>query len=369
MPTDLNRRKFLGSGLATAGLTVAAAAVGTASAEAAEPLRAAVLEFKDPWTNGVGLAQLLTKAGVTVVPLDPAKSATEQGVDLIAFGTFTNNAPTYGEYISSQAASIRDFVAGGGVVLDLAQSDQFNATVDYLAPPLAAKRADPDHDAIFVVAPEHPLVKDLRTANAGQVFTDRSASIRVSWESLVSWESMRVLLSATPGAFPEPPILLEGAHGKGRFLVTSLTVDKCYDAAGASIQPAVAVQDSEAFFAGVAAYVASVKAGTAPAVVPTPKPKDRATGPMVGHTTTKTTRIWLRPGKDDQKVTSWRCTVTGAHGAKITASATLSDANDHSMIFEVGGLRAATRYTFSIVPTSGADGFTPLTGSFQHRTV
>ena len=362
IPKSLGRRGFLGGGIATAGLSIAAAMPAHAAQGA--PIRAAVLEFKDPWTKATGLAELLRRAGAIVVTFDPTLPATAQGVDLIAFGTFTNNAPAYIDYVQNQAASLRDFAAAGGVVLDMAQSDQFSPKASYLPAPLGATRADPDHDTIYPMAAEHPLVAALRTGVDGRVFTDRAAAIRVSWETLIDWESMRVLLSCAPDGKPTPPALLEGAHGKGRFLVTSLTVDKCFDGAGAPLQPAVAVADSEAFFAAIAGYVASVKAGTAPAVVPTPKPKDPAAGPMVGHTTDSSTRIWLRPGRDHHAIPRWECTLTSEKGKVEKVEATLTDANDHSLIFEADKLKAESRYAFSIIPAAGDPTFTPLFGAF-----
>ncbi|MCP1413799.1 alkaline phosphatase [Paenarthrobacter sp. A20] len=363
---SVGRRGFLGGGLASAGLTIAATVPASIPAHAAggAPIRAAVLEFNDPWTKATGLGELLRRAGANVITLDPGLPATSQGVDLIAFGTFTNNAPTYLDYVAAQSSSLRDFAAAGGVVLDMAQSDQYSQKASYLPAPLSATRADPDHDAIYAMAPEHPLVTALRTGIDGRVLTDRASAIRVSWETLVDWESMRVLLSCAPGGNPKPPALLEGAHGKGRFLVTSLTIDKCFNAAGTAIQPATAVGDSEAFFAALTKYVSSVKAGTAPAVVPTPKPKEPAAGPMVGHTTDRTTRIWLRPGRDHHAIPRWECTVRNQKGKEERVQATLTSANDYSLIFEVDKLHPGTRYTFTIVPVTGDPEFTPLIGAF-----
>ena len=271
-----SRRGFLG-GAATAAASALLAQAGAGSAGAADdtPLRAAVLEHRDQWTNGT-LAELLTKAGFAVVPLDTAKAADEQGVDVIAFGGFTNNAPAYGAYITAQTASIQTFVSGGGVVLDMAQSDQFHSTVSYLPGAMTASRNDSDYDTIFPVAVDHPLITHLRVVD-GKVFTGRSTQIRVSWESLLGWSNMRVLLACQSTG--RPPALLEGAHGRGRFIITSLTIDKVYNAAGQTIQPAAAVADSEMFFTAFASYVRQVIAGTAPEVTPTTQP---IAGPLVG---------------------------------------------------------------------------------------
>ncbi|MFE4633479.1 alkaline phosphatase D family protein [Streptomyces sp. NPDC056773] len=344
------------------------AAVGsTSAATAAEPAgaaaapRAAVLEFTDQWTKATGLAELLRRAGFSVVPLDLARPATAQGADLIAFGSFTNNDSRYVSYVGGQAASLRDFAAGGGVVLDLAQSDQFGAAVSYLPPSLGAVRTDTDFDPVFPIAVDHPLVAALPVVS-GRVLTGRASGIRVSWETVGTWRSMRVLMAcAAAGTWP---CLLEGEHGAGRFLVSSLTVDKCFKPTGAALQPAQAVQDSVTFFTALAGYVAQVRAGTAPAVVPTPMPPQPPTGPLVGHVDEASARLWARPGLDPAVFTDWSCIVRTATGWSTEVCAPLSPANDDTLLVDVPGLSAGTRYEFTLTPRRAAPGFTPLTGSF-----
>ncbi|WP_052850536.1 alkaline phosphatase D family protein [Streptomyces avicenniae] len=357
-PEGIHRRSFVAAGVGTA---LTAGAVLTAPAASAAPPRAAVLEFTDRWTNATGFAELLRRAGFAVTALDLSRPATAQGVDLIAFGSFTNNDSRYTTYVAAQAPSLRDFAAGGGVVLDLAQSDQYGAAVPYLPSTLAAVRTDSDYDTVHPTAADHPLVAALPVVS-GRVFTGRASGIRVSWETVTSWRSLRVLLACAATGFP--PALLEGAHGAGRFLVGSLTVDKCFDAAGTAIQPAAAVRDSVTFFTALAGYVARVRAGTAPAVTPTPMPAQAPAGPLVGHVDETGARIWARPGLDAATFPAWRCVVARASGGwSTTVDTTVSTANDNTLLFDVPGLRAATAYTFTITPRSAAPGFTPLTGS------
>lgn len=261
-----DRRLLLTGGvaaaLAAATPTTAAAAPRTATT-AAGPLRAAVLEYADQWTKATGLAELLRRAGFTVVPLDLTRSATDQPepVDLIAFGSFTNNDSRYATYLSAHGGSLRGFAESGRVVLDLAQSDQYGAAVPYLPESLGAVRTDADHDTIHPVVAGHPLVAGLRTSG-GRLFTGRSTSIRVSWETVGEWRSMRVLMACAASGYP--PALLEGAHGAGRFLITSLTIDKCFDATGTPVQPELAVADSVEFFEALAAYVGLVREAARP---------------------------------------------------------------------------------------------------------
>ncbi|MEE1821325.1 alkaline phosphatase D family protein [Streptomyces sp. BE20] len=363
-PDGIHRRSLLVGGaaaLTTAVATLPAHAVPTTPAAAPAQPRAAVLEYNDQWTHATGLAELLRRAGFTVVPLDTTRSATAQDVDLIAFGSFTNNGSQYPAYVAAQAASLRDFVAGGGVVLDLAQSDQFGAAVSYLPAALGAVRTDADYDTVLPIVADHPLVAAL-PRSSGRVFTGRAAGIRVSWETVGSWRAMRVLMACTAGG--ANPCLLEGAHGAGRFLVASLTVDKCFNSSGATVQPAAAVQDSVTFFTALAGYVALVRAGTAPAVPPTPMPAQASVGPLVGHVDTTTARLWARPGLDPAVHPVWRCTVRRADGWSKVVDVPISTANDDTLLADIPGLRAATHYEFTIAPIVAAPGFIPLTGSF-----
>ncbi|MGF6822609.1 hypothetical protein M2317_001516 [Microbacterium sp. ZKA21] len=358
-----SRRGFLGgAATAAASALLAQAGAGSAGAADATPLRAAVLEHRDQWTNGTGLAELLTKAGFAVVPLDTAKAADEQGVDVIAFGGFTNNAPAYGAYIAAQTASIQTFVSGGGVVLDMAQSDQFHSTVSYLPGAMTASRNDSDYDTIFPVAVDHPLITHLRVVD-GKVFTGRSTQIRVSWESLLGWSNMRVLLACQSTG--RPPALLEGAHGRGRFIITSLTIDKVYNAAGQTIQPAAAVADSEMFFTAFASYVRQVIAGTAPEVTPTMQP---IAGPLVGDTGTEHSRVLIRPGSDLHDRPEWTLDYWSEGTERRHVRAALSPENDHTVLFDIGGLTAATKYSYSIAPDGDRIPGLNISGSFSTAT-
>lgn len=357
----ISRGRFIGIGGASAA-ALAGLRPGPAGAQQA-PLRAAVLEHRDQWTGATGLAELLRRAGMTVIPLDTNLPATAQAesVDLIAFGGFTNNEPRYNRYVAEQTESIRAFVTAGGTVLDMTQSDQFGAAVAYLPPGTSAVRADPDHNTIYPTDADHPLVAGLR-ASDGRLFTGRTNRFPVSYETLRSWRNMRVLMAvATSGV---PPCLLEGALGEGRFLVTSLSLDKVFNSAGAPIQPAVAVEDSEAFFDAVASYVGAVRGGSAPAVVPTPVPPERPAGPLVGHVGEREARILARPGLDPDIYAGWVCTVSPDRGRSVSVAADLSPANDDTVLFDVGRLRPGTAYTYEIFPEKDAPGFAPLTGSF-----
>ncbi|MFE2729394.1 alkaline phosphatase D family protein [Kitasatospora sp. NPDC059327] len=415
--SEISRRRvvqLLGAGAVAAAAGSALTGTTTAAADSLPwtGLVAAVLDEVDVDTKACGLKTLLENAGFGVITLDPAKavryqaapsalSRTEavaaaaangvQEVALVAFGSFASVVPSlnsskYTAFVTNQRDSLRQLTRDGGVVLELAQPDKDGVGVSYLpvtdwkydAIPMHAVRTDFDANTIYPVDTTHPLVSALPKVG-GQVFTGRRTErlegtaqkkLWTSWESIGAWAQMRVLLSCTDGT-GFPAVLLEGkgdtvaneksTPDKGRYLVSSLTIDKCYAADGTTaVESAAAIEDSHKFFNALTAYVQKVRAGTAPGVTTTPAPK---AGPLVGHVDETTARILARPGVTG----SWKCTVTAGSTVK-TLTASTAPANDDTVLFDVTGLTANTSYTFSITPDSGG-AFVPMAGKFKTAPV
>ncbi|MGW2544528.1 alkaline phosphatase D family protein [Kitasatospora sp. NPDC001574] len=411
-PSEISRRRvvqLLGAGAVMA--TAGTAMTGTTAAAHAGPwsgLVAAVLDETDAETNARGLRTLLENAGFAVITLNPnqgvryqaapsqqppavaAAAATANGVQevaLVAFGSFTGPLSSYSTFVTSQRVSLQDFVKAGGVVLDLAQPDRLGLGVSYLpvfdyqydAVPMHAVRTDYDSNTIYPVDTNHPLVKPLAVstvaATSGQVLTGRRTrrtdggyekKIWTSWESLGAWAEMRVLLSCTPGTAGFPAALLEGRHERGRYLVSSLTIDKCYAADGTTpVESPAAVEDSHTFFNALTGYVQKVRASGAPGVSTTPSPK---AGPLVGDVDETTARIWARPGLSRAAYPTWRCQVSGG-SVNQPADQTVTAANDETILFDVTGLAPNTDYTFVITCTTPDAPCAPLEGKFRTAPV
>ncbi|MFE2728634.1 alkaline phosphatase D family protein [Kitasatospora sp. NPDC059327] len=391
--SEISRRRAVQLlGVGAAAVAAGSAMTGTAAA-AVDPLPssglvAAVLEYADGWTNAVGLRTLLEHAGFTVIDLDPTKAATAQAqaVDLIAFGSFTNNGPHYTTYVKNYGASLQEFTKAGGVVLDLAQSDRPGEGVAYMSTGnwrygttgLYAVRTDADFSTIYPVDTTHPLVSALLPADAsGRVFTGRATGIPVSWESLGAWKEMRVLLACAPGT-TSPAALLEGRDsivapdgnssvaGKGRYLVSSLTIDKCYTTAGVAIQSAAAIDDSRRFFNALTGYVQKVKTGKAPTVRPTLLSQ---VGPLVGHVSETTARLWARPGLDPVAYPTWKFVVKAGGVVVTTVTASISTDNDNTLLADVTGLQANTAYTYTVTPVAAGAALVPMAGKFTTSPV
>ena len=358
-PTGISRRSFIAgatSGISAAGLatsTVATSAVVAGEIESGEPLRAVVLEFADRWTKGsLGLAQLLESVGMEVEVLDPSLSPLKQPSEphLLAIGSFVNGDATYKNYVKEYAQALQGFVHRGGVLLEMTQSDQYGNTVSYLPSSMQATRGDRDLSAVYPIAAGHPLVANWFPAGAKQVGADYFHRRTPNWESFESWQGMGVLLASEANA--GSPCMLEGAHGSGRFLLSSLWLDKCFQEDGSPTYGDAAAEVSRAFFASVAGYVQLVAAGAAPPVEVTQPPVPQPTGPMIGHVDSNTARVWFRPSETHHSIREWRC-ILESDGKQVGSSTGRLDADhDFTTIFDFSGLVAGTSYAYTISPAN-----------------
>ena len=360
-PTDgdygsMDKRKFLVGAAGGVGAAATLAQQSAGEPVEAKPgagktiLRATVLEFGDRWTErATGLIPLLESAGFRVATLNLDHPPSEQSPrpDLLAFGSFTNNDDAYRRYTERFTSGIQDYAASGGVVLEMTQSDQFGARVPYLPAGAEAVRGDRDLDRVCMFDPDHPLTAWFPSGSA-DVSSDHFHRDHPNWESFDRWKGMRVLLASEPGG--SSPCLLEAAHGKGRFLASSLWIDKVLRD-GQSAYGDAATQASQPFFDCLFDYVAMVTRGEAPNVIPTPVPPTPPVGPMIGHVDASSARIWFRPG-DAGADSPWVCELLRA-GQVVDSQSAVPDADhDFTLVFRFVDLSAATDYSYRITPSA-----------------
>ena len=346
----LDRRDFIAATTGAAAASLVSSR--TSKSQSYEPnVRAAVLEFEDRWTQGAtGVKQLLTKVGVHVNDLVLSQSPLGQpeSPHLIVFGSFTNNSDDYLKYVKEYSKELRQFVAQGGVLLEMTQSDQYGNTVSYLPAGMVTKRGDRDLSTVFAIAANHPLVEPWiptdETSKTNGVGVDFFGREDVNWESFDYWENMQVLLASSSDA--TSPCLLEGEYGKGRFVVSSLYVDKCYRGNQVAFGE-TSIQRGEGFFAAVKDYVRLVLAGKAPLVKNTVFPKAPPTGPMVGHVDHQLARIWFRPNTTGTTSSSWKLTLTAENGNVTEQKATPDPDHDFTIVFDVE-VKPDTKYDYRI---------------------
>ena len=334
--------------LLASALTLAAQIVGQDVA-----LHAAVLEHPDRWTDGAtGTARLLKSAGFGVEPLtvEALKRA-----DLVVFGTFTNNNEPYRRFLAAHTDVLREFVHRGGVVLELAQSDQFGARATYLPNGCDVRRGDRDENTVHALIAGHPLVAWLATERPTKVTMLNDE--QTSWETLETWTGGQVVIAA--GDRDQYAALVEVEHGNGRFLVASLWLDKL-ERGGQTVAPKTHLQAANAFAKALQHYVVQVKSGKAPAVVPAPPPPVFPVGPMVGHVDATTAHVWMRP----RTTGTFILHVDAADDSRRIEAEALED-GDRCVTWRVERLRPNQEYRYRITSQDGE----PVAGGRDHRFV
>ncbi|MDA0935195.1 MAG: alkaline phosphatase D family protein [Planctomycetota bacterium] len=306
------------------------------TAASQSPLRAGVLEHADRWTKGAtGARELLEEAGFSTAPLD--LDALEE-LDLVFLGAFTNNDPAFGTRLAAHRTELLDFVARGGVVFEAAQSDQAGALALYLPDGCEVLRGDGDDDAVIAAERKHPLVDG--------IFGDGSAfRVDVLDGQKLSWEGIDRYVGAEPLLFAGTErggraALVEVGHGRGRFLVSSLWLDKrAREGQRAAPEPQRAL--GARFASALHSYVRAVQAGEAPEVRPVLAPTEIAVGPMVGHVDDGTAVLWFRPAAPGPVEL-----VVDGPGGPFRRQADSTAAEDRTVRVVVDGLEPAADYRY-----------------------
>ncbi|MBK8980248.1 MAG: alkaline phosphatase D family protein [Planctomycetes bacterium] len=337
----MDRRTFLG---------VAAGSLVAPSLAPRRRLRAAVLEFEDRWTNrATGAARLLRDAGFEVVDLPADVPADRLDVDLLLFGSFVNNGDPYRQWIAAHGASLARFAAAGGVVVQMTQSDQYEDRVPWLPEGIEIVRGNRDLSDLVPVRPTHPLLEGWATADVLRYQTQGDEPR--SWEVIESWKGVAVLMaSELPIRYPA---LVEAAHGRGRFVISTLWLDKVWLPDRSQAAPQSALLAARGFFTALERYAGLVRAGRAPDVVPTPMAGEAPVGPMVGHVDDTTAFVWYRPDHDgDLQLAMWPAVASG--GEPIVRRGRAEEVHDRCLSWRVDGLVPDTEYRYAIRNADGS---------------
>src|SRR5688572_18889988 len=211
------RRQFLVSSLTLAGATLILPRPLRAVGQ--QPVKAYVWDFADRWTSRTGAARLLKAAGFEVEPLPLDK--TPFGLKgLIFIGSFASEDPRYAPYMKQHAAALYNFVDKGNVLLQMTQADQTEAQPPFLPTTHGARRNDQDFTQVQVLSPKNFLLRNIAVKD-GRL---EMAGPRVAWECFMEQGGFEVILAADKDA--QNPVLMEGAYGQGRIILTSLHFDK-----------------------------------------------------------------------------------------------------------------------------------------------
>ena len=192
----------------------------------------AIVDPADEMTEVRGLAGTFGALKVPFVDLtkDVAKGKLALGGARALFiGSFAETVPEVKATLAGAAADIAAFVAGGGVLVVLAQPDEVSPTSPYLPAGLRAVRGDLDYDAPKLLGPAHPAfaglaATDLEAWEVDAGTWEYATGYRGAYDTFADVAGFVTLAARdASGAYPA---VLEGTSGAGRVILCQLAVDE-----------------------------------------------------------------------------------------------------------------------------------------------
>jgi len=235
------------------------------------PVRAAVWEIVDPFTGAAGAVELLTDAGFDVAALTPGAFDAAYAADLIVLGSFVSEDPAYPRVMRRHAERLAAWVADGGILLQLVQSARTERQPPFLPEGLDARREDVAWNLLRADGITTPLLDGLVLDHPdGPRFPLPGHPLGIAAQQTFSEQrGWTVHLWSDPQIAFREGALLEAAHGRGRFLLVAIPLDKLsrYDGRPAVSDPFPLA--AATFASNLARYVATIATGDLPQPIPT----------------------------------------------------------------------------------------------------
>lgn len=265
---------------AAVGLILALSSV--AAAGDGSGLVAAVWELEDPITHASGTSSWLADAGFTVVPFDPRTSPRHVTADLVVVGSFATEDTAYSRWSRRWADDLRDWVADGGVLVEMVQSARTEPEPPFLPSGLIARREDIGWSYLRGDRSGSPLLAGLLLETTdGPILPLLGHPLGImSWQTFSEHHGWAVRLWSDPQVPYQEGVILEAEHGAGRIVLVAIPFDKLTHADGSPAveQPfPIAAAD---FAANLALYVREHSVGR----LPTPRVSQLEVLPPFRHT-------------------------------------------------------------------------------------
>lgn len=249
-----NRRRFLQSLLAGGSLLTAPFRYWQHSEEKLTALVVEQAGIQGLWSavsgdnvsrvgNQLGAAKMLEEVGFEVHQLNPNIPFVEQKPDLFFLGSYISTNESIVHFLEQNGDVIREFVENGGIVIQFVESPLFNqfynstlpkkGAMEFILPShLHAKRTRETFWDIYVRAPDHPLLKNMQVeeSESGVLGLSEQFGHNATWMAIGERKGFNVLLSNTED--DSRAALIEGVHGAGRYIFSSLFFDRLFDEGG-----------------------------------------------------------------------------------------------------------------------------------------
>lgn len=248
-------------------------------------LTAYVYEIQDATTQRTGAAELLRRAGfhVQTLPLDQApfnnEDDPEDDVDLVFFGSHLAGTTDYDTYMASYATILDDYIDRAGMLVHMAQNGSSESVPPFLPDTQDATRTTSTFNEGYVITPGNPLIANIAATTDGDdtvmsydFVTNGGWANNFGWNTFDFFAGFEVILAGETNA--SDPIMMEGAYGQGRFLMTAMAFDKFITAGGEDAASTSQAAFNEEFFRNLYEHTKNVRDRTVPNLTPTPPPGD-----------------------------------------------------------------------------------------------
>jgi len=191
----------------------------------------AIIDYADEWTNVTALGPSLDDYGYVYDDITEevkGGTLTLDGYRLLFMSAMYTNSTSLHQSVDANADVIRNFVEGGGIVIEPTQADQNEANVDWLPDGLICVRSDPDPSQFEILEPDHLVFNEPNKFTVDEFLGWSHQGWPTGWEVIASQSGFDVLM-VEKGT--NKPIIMEAEHGEGMFVMMCLAPDK-YHIAG-----------------------------------------------------------------------------------------------------------------------------------------
>jgi hypothetical protein len=247
-PTALAALKLIGCGA-----DAAAPATASGAQQAAVTTPGSCTTTPTAYVFGGASASLgaaLSAAGFDLQTLPLDRSPIELG-GLIVLPAFVSESADYERYMMLYAADLFSFVDSANVLLQLAQSKETEPTPPFLPTTHTAERGSAQLAEVWATDVQHPLLENVALTQGRLALRREDLAV----DAFASEAGFEVILADPSG---QALVLMEGAYGQGRLLLSALSLEYAGDAAGDAF--------TKAFCANLFVHVRDVCARAVPAL-------------------------------------------------------------------------------------------------------
>ncbi len=187
--------------------------------------RIAIIDYADEWTKTVALGEAMNVMNIDYdgFSADLMSLLGQREKKVLIIGSMATSKSQIREVLDKNTNSIRHFVESGGVLIELVQSVQDEAEVEWLPEELSFSRGDSNTPDMTILQPEHRLLNTPNKITEEHLKLMRLTNVS---GSIVRHSGFQVLVAE--GETGAQPVIMAAEYGLGEFIFLALAPDDLY---------------------------------------------------------------------------------------------------------------------------------------------